>query len=109
MGIFFGLLLGKPIGITLASFIAIKMRVGVMPSNATWKMMFAVACLGGIGFTMSIFVDTLSFGDIPQHTEELRSVGKIAVLMGSLCAGIFGSVLISLFHKDKQETTNISV
>ena len=104
MGVFFGLLLGKPIGITLASFIAIKMKVGAMPSNATWKMMFAVACLGGIGFTMSIFVDTLSFGDIPQHTEELRSIGKIAVLMGSICAGILGSVLISLFYKHKQKT-----
>ena len=99
MGIFFGLLLGKPIGITLASFIAIKLKVGAMPSKSTWQTLFAVACLGGIGFTMSIFVDTLSFGDVPQHTEELRSIGKIAVLMGSLCSGILGSILISLFHK----------
>lgn len=100
MGIFFGLLLGKPLGITLASYIAIKMKVGAMPSKATWKMLFAVACLGGIGFTMSIFVDTLSFGEnAPAITEELRSQGKIAVLLGSLCAGILGSVLIHFIDK----------
>lgn len=100
MGIFFGLLLGKPIGISLASFIAIKCKIGAMPDNASWKMLFAVACLGGIGFTMSIFVDTLSFGGLsPESTEILRSSGKIAVLMGSLSAGILGSVLITLFNK----------
>lgn len=100
MGIFFGLLLGKPIGITLASFIAIKCKVGAMPEGASWKMLFAVACLGGIGFTMAIFVDTLSFGELtPEATDMLRSSGKIAVLLGSLCAGILGSLLITLFAK----------
>ncbi len=103
MGIFFGLLLGKPIGITLASLLAIKLKVGEMPDKATWKMLFAVACLGGIGFTMSIFVDTLSFAEFPDMTEHLRSSGKIAVLMGSLCAGILGSVLIALFYKSEQK------
>jgi len=100
MGIFFGLLLGKPIGITLASFIAIKCKIGAMPEGASWKMLFAVACLGGIGFTMAIFVDTLSFGEFnPEATEMLRSSGKIAVLLGSLCAGILGSILITMFAK----------
>ena len=100
MGIFFGLLLGKPIGITLASYIAIKCKVGAMPEGSSWKMLFAVACLGGIGFTMAIFVDTLSFGELdPDCVNTLRSSGKIAVLLGSLCAGILGSVLISIFHK----------
>lgn len=99
MGIFLGLLLGKPVGITLASFLAIKCRIGEMPAKATWPMLFAVACLGGIGFTMSIFVDTLSFAgpDVPvEVTQHLRDAGKVAVLMGSLCAGILGSLLISL-------------
>jgi NhaA family Na+:H+ antiporter len=99
MGVFFGLLLGKPIGITLASFLAIKCKVGEMPKRATWPMLFAVACLGGIGFTMSIFVDTLSFGEYPEVTEHLRASGKIAVLLGSLSAGILGSLLIQLVHK----------
>ena len=101
MGIYFGLLLGKPIGITLASFLAIKLKVGVMPTGATWKMLFAVACLGGIGFTMSIFVDTLSFNDFPEIAAQLQARGKIAVLMGSLSAGILGSALISVFSRTK--------
>ena len=97
MGVFLGLLLGKPLGITLTSWITIKCGIGEMPSKATWPMLFAVACLGGIGFTMSIFVDTLSFGGAdPAVTQHLRDAGKIAVLMGSLTAGILGSLLISL-------------
>ena len=100
MGIFLGLLLGKPVGITLLSWIAIKCKVGEMPAKASLPMFFAVACLGGIGFTMSIFVDTLSFGDLtPETTAHLRDAGKIAVLLGSVCAGILGSVLVNLFYK----------
>lgn len=102
MGIFLGLLLGKPLGITLASFLAVKTKVAAMPEGATWKMLLAVACLGGIGFTMSIFVDTLSFGDQPEQTMMmLRNMGKVAVLLGSLCSGILGSVLVLLIHKKK--------
>ena len=99
LGIFLGLVLGKPLGITLASWISIKCKVGEMPAKSTWPMLFAVACLGGIGFTMSIFVDTLSFtgeGITPEVTQQLRDAGKIAVLMGSVCSGILGSALISV-------------
>lgn len=104
LGIYFGLLLGKPIGITFASWLAIKLGVGEMPSNASWKMLFAVACLGGIGFTMSIFVDTLSFGDqLPETMMHLRNLGKIAILAASLSAGILGSLLITLLSKKKEE------
>lgn len=100
MGIFFGLLIGKPLGISLASFLAIKLHAGEMPAKASWKMLIAVACLGGIGFTMSIFVDTLSFGDqLPEVTARLRDMGKVAVLLGSLSAGVFGSLVINLVHK----------
>ncbi len=61
-------------------------------------MFLAVACLGGIGFTMSIFVDTLSFGDqIPAVTEQLRATGKIAVLSGSVPASIIGSAFVCAF------------
>ena len=104
MGVYFGLLLGKPIGITIASWIAIKSKVGAMPENASWKMLFAVACLGGIGFTMSIFVDTLSFGGLDTTTTEtLRASGKIAVLMASLSAGLLGSILIMLVNKAEKK------
>ena len=102
MGVFLGLLLGKPVGITLFSWLAIKLKVGEMPSGATWAMFFAVACLGGIGFTMSIFVDTLSFGGFDTATvTHLRDAGKIAVLLGSLCAGMLGSLLVSVVSRKK--------
>ena len=102
LGIFLGLLLGKPAGITLASWLAIRFKVGEMPAKSTWPMLFAVACLGGIGFTMSIFVDTLSFageGIDPAVTQHLRDAGKIAVLMGSVASGLLGSVLINIVSK----------
>lgn len=102
LGIAAGLVLGKPLGITLTSFIAIKAKVCTMPDKATWPMFLAVACLGGIGFTMSIFVDTLSFGDLDAATmNTLRDAGKIAILMGSILSGVLGSLLISLLARKK--------
>ena len=98
LGIFLGLVLGKPLGITLFSFAAIKSRLCAMPEKAGWCMFFAVACLGGIGFTMSIFVDTLSFQDIVV-AEQMRNAGKIAILVGSLAAGMLGSIFISMASK----------
>lgn len=100
LGIFLGLVLGKPVGITLFSWIAIKFKIGEMPAKATWPMFFAVACLGGIGFTMSIFVDTLSFGGVADDLTitAMRDAGKIAVLIGSICAGVLGSLLVNLVY-----------
>ena len=97
MGIFFGLVLGKPLGISLFSYIAIKLGIAERPQGSTWGMLFAVACLGGIGFTMSIFVDNLAFS---QETQiELINKGKISILMASTLAAMLGSVLIILMHK----------
>ena len=80
----------------LASWLAVKTKLAEMPEGAGWKMLFAVACLGGIGFTMSIFVDTLAFAD-----AEIVSRGKIAILMGSFASAVLGTVLIFLFSKKK--------
>ena len=101
LGIFLGLLIGKPLGITLFSWLAIKLKIGEMPAKASWPMFFAVACLGGIGFTMSIFVDTLSFGNVGDVAimTAMRDAGKIAVLLGSICAGILGSILVNVVYK----------
>lgn len=78
MGIFFGLVVGKPLGIFLASWGAVKSGLAVMPEGATWRLLLAVACLGGIGFTMSLFVDALAYTE-----PDLIDRGKIAILMGS--------------------------
>ncbi|WP_295940710.1 Na+/H+ antiporter NhaA [uncultured Alistipes sp.] len=94
MGIFFGLVVGKPLGIFLASWGAVKSGLAVMPKGATWPMLVAVGCLGGIGFTMSLFVDSLAYTDV-----DLIDRGKIAILMGSAAAAVAGSVLILISSK----------
>lgn len=94
MGVFFGLLVGKPLGIFLASWGAVKSGVAEMPQGATWRMLLAVACLGGIGFTMSLFVDSLAYTD-----AGLIDRGKIAILMGSTAAAVAGSLLILILSK----------
>ena len=98
MGVFFGLLVGKPLGIFLASWIAVKARLVVLPEGGSWRMLLAVACLGGIGFTMSLFVDSLAYSD-----PHLVDRGKIAILMGSTAAAVAGVVLILLFAKKRAQ------
>ncbi|MFI3317345.1 MAG: Na+/H+ antiporter NhaA [Rikenellaceae bacterium] len=98
MGIFFGLVFGKPIGIFIASWLAIKFKLAEIPSGASWKMIFAVACLGGIGFTMSIFVDTLAFGAVSMKFVDQ---GKIAILFGSIASALLGVLLINIFSKKR--------
>ncbi len=89
MGIFLGLLVGKPLGILLTSWAAVKSGLAEMPGGVSWRMLLAVACLGGIGFTMSIFVDALAFDE-----EFFVNQGKIAILLGSLASALLGALLI---------------
>ena len=99
MGIFFGLVVGKPLGISLFSYIAVKLGMAEKPAGATWMMLIAVACLGGIGFTMSIFVDNLAF-DKATH-QAFIDMGKIAILMASTIAALLGLLIISLEAKSE--------
>ena len=111
MGIFFGLLFGKPIGISLFSYLAVKLGLADKPAGASWSMLIAVACLGGIGFTMSIFVDNLAFcTDTDLVCAETAacnlvaiSKGKIAILMASTVAALLGSLLIILEAKRERK------
>lgn len=100
MGIFFGLVFGKPLGISLFSYLSIKLGLAEKPAGATWPMLIAVACLGGIGFTMSIFVDNLAF-DAATHFDYICK-GKIAILLASTMAAVLGSLLI-LFEARREQ------
>ena len=100
MGIFFGLVFGKPLGISLFSYLSIKLGLAEKPAGATWPMLIAVACLGGIGFTMSIFVDNLAF-DAATHLDYINK-GKIAILLASTMAAVLGSLLI-LFEARREQ------
>lgn len=100
MGIFFGLVVGKPLGISLFSFLAVKLGVADKPAGSTWAMLVAVACLGGIGFTMSIFVDNLAFDKVTH--QEFIDMGKIAILMASTTAALIGAAVITLEARKKR-------
>ena len=100
MGIFFGLVVGKPLGISLFSWLAVKLGIADKPAGASWLMLLAVACLGGIGFTMSVFVDNLAF-DKATH-QAFIDMGKIAILIASTVAALLGTLLISLESKREE-------
>lgn len=91
LGITLGLLLGKPIGIMITSFICTKLTISSLPNGATWRHILGVGLLAGIGFTMSIFIAILSFTD-PQYISE----AKLSILITSFIAGILGYLALRL-------------
>lgn len=101
MGIILGLLVGKPVGITLISWLAVKLRLCTLPDNASWMQIVGVGLLAGIGFTMSIFIALLSFSD----NAILMAEAKFAVLVASLLAGILGACVIAIIA-NKQARSN---
>jgi NhaA family Na+:H+ antiporter len=90
LGIILGLVLGKPIGITLFSLAAVKSGLAVLPSSVGWKAIHGVSWLGGIGFTMSLFIGNLAFGE----GSEMLDAAKIGILTASALAAVVGSILL---------------
>jgi len=86
LGIMLGLFLGKQIGVFTFSFLAIKLGFASLPTHSNFKQLYGVAILTGIGFTMSLFVNTLAFND----TEIFRYADKLAILLGSFFSGMIG-------------------
>ncbi len=85
IGIFAGLIIGKPIGVVLFSFLAVAIGVSSLPGGLKWKHVIGVGFLAGIGFTMSIFITLLAYTDDSIITES-----KIAILLASLTSGVIG-------------------
>jgi NhaA family Na+:H+ antiporter len=85
LGIFFGLLIGKPLGITAVTWLTVRFGLSDLPTGVTWRQMIGGSILAGIGFTMSLFIATLAFED-----PTLLSEAKIAVLITSAVAGAIG-------------------
>jgi NhaA family Na+:H+ antiporter len=92
VGIISGLVIGKPIGITLLSFIAVTIGICRLPLDLNWKHVLGAGMLGGIGFTMSIFITNLAFSTSP----ELINASKMAILLASLTAGAAGFIWLRL-------------
>lgn len=94
LGIALGLLIGKPFGIWLFSFLSVKLKISQLPEDLNWKSIAGVSFLGGIGFTMSIFITLLAFSDENHITNS-----KIMILISSLIAGIIGVLLLKSILK----------
>jgi NhaA family Na+:H+ antiporter len=89
LGIIFGLLLGKPLGIFLFSWLAVRLRLCEIPDGVSWRQVLGAGILGGIGFTMSLFITSLAFAD-----PELVTDAKVGIFAASLLAGLSGFWLL---------------
>lgn len=96
LAIICGLLLGKFLGIFAFSWLTVKLGWAPMPSRSNWKMMGAVSVLGGIGFTVSLFIANLSFPGSDAASVDLLNHAKIGIVVGSFLAGILGFVLLHM-------------
>jgi NhaA family Na+:H+ antiporter len=90
LGIMAGLFFGKQIGVFGFSWLAIKLGIAKMPDKSTWRQLYGVAILTGIGFTMSLFVDSLAFTDANLYQQA----DKLAVLIASFAAGLVGYLIL---------------
>ena len=89
LGVTFGLVLGKTIGVTLFTWLALRMRLGVFPTGTGWQDIIGLAALAGVGFTVSLFITELAFVD-PLLTDQ----AKIGIFIGSAIAGVAGYLLL---------------
>lgn len=90
-GVILGLLFGKPVGIFCFSYLAVKMKIASMPAESRWSHILGGGILGGIGFTMSIFISLLAFDD-PAKIDQ----SKIAIMAASLVAGVIGILYLKM-------------
>jgi len=90
LGIILGLFLGKQMGVFLFVFIAVKLKWAKLPKCTTWAQIYGISVLTGIGFTMSLFVDSLAFED----SSQFFYTDKLAILIGSLLSGIVGYLIL---------------
>lgn len=95
IGIIAGLIVGKPLGVTLLCFVAVVSGICRLPPDLNWRHIFGAGILGGIGFTMSVFITNLAFAG---NTEAINA-SKMAILLASLTAGAFGFLWLKLLGK----------
>ena len=98
LGIAVGLFLGKQIGIFLATWIGVKSGIARLPENVSWKHVYGVACLTGVGFTMSLFIGSLAF-----TTADAMNAVRLGVVLGSVLSGIIGYLLLKSAAHDSAQ------
>lgn len=95
LAIIVGLVIGKFAGIFLFSWLTVRFKLAPLPEGADWKMVAGVAMLGGIGFTVSLFIANLSFGDMGEAGAALLTDSKVGIVIGSLLSGLIGYQLLA--------------
>ena len=100
LGIIAGLIVGKPLGVTFLCFVAVASGICRLPSDLNWWHVFGAGILGGIGFTMSIFITNLAF----VGNAETINASKMAILSASLMAGTVGYLWLKHFGKPEIRT-----
>jgi NhaA family Na+:H+ antiporter len=96
IGICLGLLVGKPVGILSFSYMSIKLKLALLPDDINFKQLLGAGFLGGIGFTMSIFITLLAF-----QQDQIIEQSKIAVMVSSVMAGLIGFIVLLSIKKSK--------
>ena len=94
LGVMLGLVIGKPLGICLSCWLAVRVGLATLSDGVSWTQMLGAGCLAGVGFTMSIFIATSAF-----HGDILNSV-KLSVLIGSIAAAVLGSFILVMAAND---------
>ena len=97
LGIILGLFVGKQVGVMLFVYLAVKFNFAKLPRCTTWAQIYGISVLTGIGFTMSLFVDSLAFED----SYQFFYTDKLAILIGSILSGLVG-YLVLLKSKGKK-------
>jgi NhaA family Na+:H+ antiporter len=90
LGVAGGLVIGKILGISPASFAAVRLGLGRLPPGTSWSHVIGLSAVAGIGFTVSLFVAGLAFDD-----QIMTELAKVGIFFGSLMAGVLGSILLS--------------
>jgi len=98
LGVALGLMIGKPVGILLASYLAVRAGLATLPAGVNWRQVGAVGMIAGIGFTVSLFITALAFDD-----AQLIDEAKIGVLVGSIVMGVAGLLTLRAVAADPQE------
>lgn len=95
-----GLTIGKPVGILLACILAVSFKITSLPKGVSWLMLAGGACFAGIGFTMALFLNSLSFPTAEHAVNE--AAGKIGTLLGSFVSAVLGSALLLIALRTRQ-------
>jgi NhaA family Na+:H+ antiporter len=101
LGVTLGLVVGKPLGISLFTYLASKITRAPLPAGVTWPHIIGAGILGGIGFTMSLFISALSF-----YRAEFAEFSKLGIIMGSLVSAVLGLLLLSLIKAPLKHAPN---